>query len=170
MWPNMSKMNCTFSAWANDDDDYDGDNNKQYEDACIFLFVWASCWLCILKCCPNGHWSMPKETVTFHFTKTVEGLQQVMYFRSESQSYTSHISQRNFRITNTHTCFIHSFSLCSMTWAYVLPIIAINMFNSRIGTRIIKIVKTVFANVGYEVRLNSEYWKKEKKKHVTQDT
>jgi len=41
------------------------------------------------------------------------------------------------------------------------------MFNSRIGTRIIKIVNTVFANVGYEVRLNSEYWKekeKEKKK------
>jgi len=41
------------------------------------------------------------------------------------------------------------------------------MFNSRIGTRIIKIVNTVFANVGYDVRLNSEYWKK---KHVTKDT
>jgi len=42
------------------------------------------------------------------------------------------------------------------------------MFNSRIGTRIIKIVNTVFANVGYDVRLNSEYWGK--KKHVTKDT
>jgi len=163
MWPNMSQMNCTFSAWTKN---VDGDSNKQCEDACVFLFVWVSCWLCILKCCPNGHRPIHQETVIFGFTKTVEGLQQMMYFRSESQSYTSHISQRNFRTTNTHTCFIHSFSLCSITWAYVLPIIAINMFNSRIGTRIIKIVNTVFANVGYDVRLNSEYWGKKKNEVV----
>jgi hypothetical protein len=32
-----------------------------------------------------------------------------------------------------------------------LPIIAINMFNKRIGTKIMNVMKTVFARFGYEI-------------------
>ena len=47
-------------------------------------------------------------------------------------------------ITLAH-CFRNSFSDFSITIAYVLPIMAINMLSSRMGMRIWKRTKMVFA-------------------------
>lgn len=51
----------------------------------------------------------------------------------------------------TPTCFLHSFSDLAMTIWYVFPIMAINMFSSKMGTSIIKMANTIFVNPEYLV-------------------
>lgn len=52
-----------------------------------------------------------------------------------------------------------------MTCAYVLPIMAINMFRSKMGTNTMKMANTDLLRFGYVVEPRSEYWKKKSPYH-----
>ena len=55
---------------------------------------------------------------------------------------------KNKGVHDNLTCLRNSLSAVLITMAYVLPIIAINMFSSRMGIRIWKRTKTIFAMEG----------------------